>query len=127
MGLVSNILFWEMRGGVGSKSIILLEGCQVSSAHLSDKISVKIKTIHGAKLGADSTDANFYLLLNAEGRNLEKKKEFGGFKAVVLIDLSGGLHYKQAVAISKLRIFSVSCTLRVSQYAAIHSFISIQP
>jgi len=49
----------------------------------------------------------------------KKKKEFGGFKAVVLIDLSGGLHYKQAVAISNLRIVSESCILRASQYAAL--------
>jgi len=99
MGQVSNILFWKMRGGVGRKSITLLEGSQVSSAHLSGKISMKTKTIHGAKIRADSTDANFNLLLNAEGWNLEKKKQFGGFRAVVLIHLSGGLHYKQAVAI----------------------------
>jgi hypothetical protein len=108
MGQVSNILFWEMGGGVGRKSIILLVGSQVSSAHLSDKISMKIKTIHGAKVRADSTDASFYFLLNAEVRNLGKKKQLGCFRAIGLIDLSGGLHYKQAVAISKLRIVSAS-------------------
>jgi len=107
MGQVSSILFWEM-GGVGRKSITLLEGSQVLSSHVYGKISMKTKTIRGAKVRADSTDANFYLLLNAEGRNFGKKKYFGNFRAVVLIHLSGGLHYKQAVAISNLRIVSGS-------------------
>ena len=44
---------------MGRKYIILLEGSQVSSAHFSDKINLKIKTIHGAKVRNDSTDANF--------------------------------------------------------------------
>lgn len=70
---------------MGRKSIILLDGSQVSSAHLSDKISMKIKTIHGAKVRADSTDANFCLLVNTEVRNLGKKKQFGCFRAVGLI------------------------------------------
>jgi len=75
MEQVSDILFWEM--GVGRNSIILLEDFQFPSVHLSDKRSMKIKTLHGAKLGADSTDAKLYLLLNAEVKNLGKKKQFG--------------------------------------------------
>lgn len=39
---------------------------------------------------------------------LEKKKQFGGFRVVGLIDLPGGLHYKQAVVIWNLRIVSAS-------------------
>jgi hypothetical protein len=75
MGQVSDILFWEM--GVGRNSIILLEDFQFSSIHLSDKRSMKIKTLHAAKLGVESTDTKFCLLLNAEVKNLGKKKQFG--------------------------------------------------
>jgi hypothetical protein len=60
--------------GVKRNSIILLEGSQVLSVHLSDKRSMKIKMLYGAKLGADSKDANFCLLLNAEVKNLRKKE-----------------------------------------------------
>ena len=74
MGQVSDILFWEM--GVGRNSIILLEDFQFSSVRLSDNRSMKLKTLHGEKLGADSTDAKFCFLLNAEVKNLGKKKQF---------------------------------------------------
>jgi hypothetical protein len=71
---VSDILFSEMGVGVGRKSVILLEGSQVSSAHILYKISMKIKTINSAKVRTDCTDANFYLLLNAEVRDSGKKE-----------------------------------------------------
>jgi hypothetical protein len=35
---------------------------------------MKINTLYGAKLGTDSTDANFCLRLNAEVKNSEKKE-----------------------------------------------------
>jgi hypothetical protein len=49
----------------------------------------KLKTIQGAKLGADSTVANLYLLINDEVQSLKKNSSVG-FRAVGLIDLSGG-------------------------------------
>lgn len=102
----------------GEKEHLLLERSQVSSAHLSHKISMKIKTIYGAKERADSTDTKFYLLLNVEMRNLEKKKQFGCFTAVGLIDLSGGSALQARSSNFELENRLSILNLGVSQYAA---------